>query len=62
MFVHKLHPELTSEELGDFFVDCGKVLEAIVIKRENDPKFNKGFGFVTFEKEESFLLALDKGK
>jgi len=48
LYVGNLNFKTTESELADYFGQCGKVEEAIIIK-DRETGRTKGFGFVTFD-------------
>ena len=58
LFVGSLAWATSDESLHDFFSQCGPVDEAKVIT-DRDTGRSRGFGFVTFETEDSAQQALD---
>ncbi|OGM28209.1 hypothetical protein A2801_04245 [Candidatus Woesebacteria bacterium RIFCSPHIGHO2_01_FULL_41_10] len=58
VYVGNLSYTVTSEQLGELFAAAGKVVEAIVISDKYSGR-SKGFGFVTFEKEEDAAKAIE---
>lgn len=58
LFVGSLPWSITNETLKDLFAPYGEVTEAIVIN-DRETGRSKGFGFVTFAKEEDAQKALE---
>tara|TARA_B100000700_G_C14555771_1_gene628725 strand:- start:175 stop:420 length:246 start_codon:yes stop_codon:yes gene_type:complete len=59
IFVGNLDYKLSTEELEEFFAECGEVTEAKIIK-DYETGRSKGFGFVTFADETSVQSAVEK--
>ncbi|KAK6626791.1 hypothetical protein RUM44_009268 [Polyplax serrata] len=60
VFVGRLHPKVTSDELEDIFKEFGKVKRCRVV-RDLVTGFSKQYGFVEFEKESQADRAYRKG-
>lgn len=58
LFVGSLPWSINNDSLRDLFAQYGEITEAIVIT-DRDTGRSKGFGFVTFAKEEDAQKALD---
>lgn len=58
LFVGSLPWSITNESLAELFAKYGEVTEAIVIT-DRDTGRSKGFGFVTFAREEDAQKALE---
>jgi len=58
LFIGSLPWSITSESLRDLFAQYGEITEAIVITDRTTGR-SKGFGFVTFAKEEDAQKALE---
>ena len=58
LFVGSLSWNTTSDELRDAFAACGEVVEAKVIMNRDTGR-SRGFGFVTFESEQSAAHAIE---
>jgi RNA-binding protein Musashi len=52
IFVGGLSSEVTEKEFGDYFSKFGNVKDAVVMVDRNTGS-SRGFGFITFEKEET---------
>lgn len=66
IFVGGLSSEVTEKEFGDYFSKYGVVKDAVVMVDRNTGS-SRGFGFITFEREETVekVLSLEheiKGK
>ncbi len=59
LFVGNLDWGTTEEELQELFAQHGTVEEAIIIKDKFTNR-SKGFGFVTYEEEESAAKAIEE--
>jgi RNA recognition motif-containing protein len=59
LFVGQLSFSVSSEELGQFFSECGQVLSSKVIT-DRDSGRSKGFGFVEMGTDEEAQAAIDK--
>lgn len=57
IFVGGLASEVTEKEFGDYFSQYGIVKDAVVMVDRNTGS-SRGFGFVTFEKEESVEIVM----
>eukprot|EP00744_Colponema_vietnamica_P012953 GILI01018168.1.p1 GENE.GILI01018168.1~~GILI01018168.1.p1 ORF type:complete len:283 (+),score=46.18 GILI01018168.1:105-953(+) len=57
LFVGGLHPDVTSGDLRVYFDQFGPVADCIVIYRKDNMK-PRGFGFVSFESNDSMIRAL----
>lgn len=57
IFVGGLAPEITEKEFGDYFSAFGIVKDAVVMVDRNTG-LSRGFGFVTFEKEDTVDLIM----
>lgn len=58
LFIGGLPWSITNDTLKDLFVQYGEITEAIVIN-DRETGRSKGFGFVTFSKEEDAQKALE---
>ena len=58
LFIGSLPWSITNESLAELFAKYGEVTEAIVIT-DRDTGRSKGFGFVTFAREEDAQKALE---
>lgn len=58
LFVGSLPWAVTSDQLKELFASYGEITEAVVISDRNTGR-SKGFGFVTFAKEEDAQKALE---
>lgn len=57
VFVGGLASEITEKEFGDYFSKFGIVKDAVVMVDRNTGS-SRGFGFVTFEKEETVEIVM----
>lgn len=57
LYVGNLSYDVNNESLADMFKEFGEVTEAIVIV-DRETNRSKGFGFVTFTKEEDAAKAI----
>ena len=57
LYVGNLSYDVNNESLTDMFKEFGEVTEAVVIV-DRDNNRSKGFGFVTFAKEEDATKAI----
>ena len=57
LYVGNLSFDVTKESLTDMFKEFGEVTEAVVIV-DRETNRSKGFGFVTFTKEEDAAKAI----
>jgi len=57
LYVGNLSYDVNNESLTDMFKEFGEVTEAVVIV-DRDTNRSKGFGFVTFTKEEDAAKAI----
>ncbi len=57
LYVGNLSYDVNNESLTDMFKEFGEVTEAVVIV-DRDTSRSKGFGFVTFTKEEDAAKAI----
>jgi cold-inducible RNA-binding protein len=58
LYVGNLDYGVTNEQLGEFFAQAGKVVEATVIADRYSGR-SKGFGFVEMETEEEAKKAIE---
>ena len=58
IFVSGLRFDETNESLLALFNEFGPVTEAFVVRNRETGDGNKGYGFVTFEKDEDAQLAI----
>lgn len=58
LFVGSLPWSITSDSLAELFAQYGEITEAMVIS-DRDTGRSKGFGFVTFAKDEDAQKALE---
>lgn len=58
MFLGGLHLETTEEDLREFFLEFGDIVDCVVM-RDGSTRKSRGFGFVTFSEPSSVDKALD---
>lgn len=61
IFIGGLKPELTDEEIRTHFSQYGNIIE-FDMAFDKTKKQRKGFGFITFEKEETMKQLIKKQK
>jgi len=59
VYVGNLPFSVTEDEIKEFFNDCGNVADIRIIT-DRETGRSKGFGFVSFEDENGFKIALEK--
>ncbi len=57
LYIGNLPYRLRKQQFIDFFVDCGDITDACIIKDKNTNR-SKGFGFITFANESDMQSAL----
>lgn len=61
LFVGKLSKDTTEQDLREYFMRYGYVMDVYMPRSKDNKKEHRGFGFVTFETEAAIQVSLCGG-